>query len=146
MSDPAGLMVDLENAAKALDKAATRLADATREFEGGTDENGVWQPGPQLRFEELVAAEATAIYDAYEQKGERPPAETVRLAKARAIVKEREPDLYADYHRLRSEIGSLQKWMSAKKETISARQSVLSAEKTLSGAPQPQWSGERRAA
>jgi hypothetical protein len=62
VSDVASIMRDLEASARALDKASTRLAEAVREYEGGPDEDGVWQPGPQLLFEDAVAGEAARIY------------------------------------------------------------------------------------
>ncbi len=135
MSDPASLMQELEDAARALDKASTRLANATKEFEGGPDENGEWQPGPQLLYEEKVDAECVRIYEASQTGEEKPPPEPIRLAMARSAVKTRHPDLAADYHRLASEIRNIQRWCSAKRDTISARQSVLSAEKAILGTP-----------
>ncbi len=140
MSDVASIMRDLENAAKALDEASTRLARATQDFEGTTDEAGQWTAGPQLRFEGAVAEESARIYN--EADGKIPP-EAVRQTMAIASVKARDPELWADYHRLRSEIQALKLWISAKKESISARQSVLGAEKALlplSDGQQPSWS------
>ena len=139
MSDPSTLMQELEDAARALDKASTRLAGATREFEGWSeqDEHGKWhwQPGPQLLYEEKVDAECVRIYEAAQSSEEKPPPEPIRLAMARSAVKTRHPDLAADYHRLASEIRNIQRWCSAKRDTISARQSVLSAEKAILGTP-----------
>lgn len=135
MSDPSTLMQELEDAARALDKASTRLAHATTEFEGGPDRNGEWQPGPQLLWEEKVDAECVRIYGAAQSGEERPPPEAIRLAMARSAVKTRHPDLAADYHRLSSEIRNIQRWCSAKRDIISARQSVLSAEKAILGTP-----------
>lgn len=127
MSDVASIMQALEDSAAALDKAATRLAKVTKEYEGTTNEQGEWVAGPQLLWEGAVAAEAARIYN----ESKKPPPEAVRDSMAEATVKAKHPELWADYHRLRSEIQALQKWISAKKETISARQSVLSAEKAL---------------
>lgn len=55
-----------------------------------------------------------------------------RMAEIR--VRAQQPDLYAEYHRTKAEIEALKKWCSAKKEAISARQSVLRAEGVIVGA------------
>jgi hypothetical protein len=140
--NPATLMAELHEAAVALDEANERLRQVTREYEGWhTNDLGV-----KVLWEALIEEEATAIYDQYEEKGERPPPEKVRYQRSVATVKKEHPELYVKYHRLRTEINALQKWMAGKRESISARQSILSTEKELmkgTSGPQTQWSGNR---
>lgn len=142
--DPGKIVTDLENAAKALDQASTRLSNATKEFEGWYErvesvdpstgeivvKRGAWSPGPQLRWRIAVSEAIDRIVEEKFADGRPPAVERLeRMAELR--VMHEEPDLFADYHRLQTEINALQKWISAKKETISARQSVLKAEKEL---------------
>lgn len=130
------VQVELEQAAQALDAASDELSGLTQQFEGGPDENGEWQPGPQLRYESAVDGHIAAIYEECVAHERRVPAEDVRAAMARARVEREQPDLFADYHRIRSRIEALQRWISARKASVSARQSILSAEKeVLKGAP-----------
>lgn len=140
--DPGEISRQLNAAANALDKASNRLVDLVREFEGGVDERGEYQPGPQLLWMEAVGDELDDIVKEYE--GTRAPLKDVLEHRAAKRAKQKHPDLWADYHRLRSEVSALQKWISSKKETISARQSVLKAESALSYSPgyqAPAWSG-----
>lgn len=93
-------------------------------------------------WEAILDEEATRIYDEYEEKGERPPPEAIRKQRAMRYAKETQPELYVRYHKMKTEIAALEKWMQSYRSAISARQSILSTEKALlSGAagPQPQW-------
>lgn len=129
------VLQQLNAAAIALDKAANHLLELTRQYEGAVDENGIYQPGPQLRWEEAISDALDALVTEYETAEKRAPAVAVLERRAEKRAKVKDPDLWADYHRLRSEVAAIQKWISAKKETISARQSILKAEGTLAGAP-----------
>lgn len=133
MTEIPKLIEELEDAAHKLDQAATHLAKLTRTFEGGPDEDGIWQPGPQILYEDAVADAAAEIYATAENSGKRPPPEPVREAMARQRVKREQPVLYYEYHRISAEMKRVQAWISAKKQVIEARRSVLSAEKTLAG-------------
>lgn len=119
--DVAQLMQDLETSARQLDAASTRLAAATKEFETGV----------QLAWEDAVLDQIDALYAEYEAKESRVPAQAIVERRAARRAKEANPDLHADFVRLRAEMTALGKWIAAKRDTISARQSILSAEKAL---------------
>lgn len=142
--DPAKLIEELTAAARALDKGSTQLADATKEFEGWYDETrtvdeesgeivvtrGEWHEGPNLLWRVAISEAIEAVVREQYADTRAPSIDRLeRMAELR--VRQTNPELWADYHRLLTEIDALQKWISAKKQAISARQSVLSAEKEL---------------
>jgi hypothetical protein len=127
-TDPIVLTRELAESATALDRAGNRLYRLTQEYEG-QGEGEAWSPGPQLRWLDLVGDELDRIAQDYEDAGKRTPAKEVLQVRAEKAAKRRDPELWADYHRLRTEIVALQKWISSKKETISARQSALRGER-----------------
>jgi hypothetical protein len=144
VSDPGTLIDELKAAARALDKGSTQLADVTKQFEGWYEETedvdpitgevvttrGEWHEGPNLLWRVAISEAIDAIVREDYAETRAPAIERLeRMAELR--VRQQKPDLYADYHRLATEIDALQKWISAKKQAISARQSVLSAEKEL---------------
>lgn len=126
---------ELEDAAIELESASNRLYHATRDFEGHfedvPDADGVlkkeWKLGPNLAWRVAISE---AIDEIVEEKysDSRAPAIERLERKAELRVLEQQPDLYAEYHRLRAEIEALRKWCSAKRDAISARQSVLKNE------------------
>lgn len=122
--DPQEIVRELEDGAKALDSVSTKLVRLIREFEGEGD-GAAWQPGPQLLWLDLVGGELDRIATEYEDAGKRPPAKEVLQVRAEKAARRKDPVLYAEFHRLRTEISAMQKWISAKKEAISARQSAL---------------------
>jgi hypothetical protein len=127
-TDPIVITRELAESALALERAANRLYRITKQFEG-EGEGETWQPGPQLRWLDIVGDELDKLAQEYEDKEKRPPAKEVLQVRAEKRAKRRDPQLWADYNQLHSEIGALQKWISAKKETISARQSALKGER-----------------
>lgn len=148
---PGEIARQLNAAAIGLDGAADRLRDLTRTFEGGVDDAGEYQPGPQLLGQDLVNDELDDLVREYESAEKRPPVKEVMQHRATRRAKAKNPDLWADYHRLQSEIAAIQKWIAAKEKTISARQSVLRSEGLLSGhAPAqdgvPAWANRGRRA
>lgn len=127
-SDPIVVMRELTAASVALDRGANKLYRLTQEFEGH-GEGDAWAPGPQLLWIEAVGDELDDLAQKYEDNEKRPPAKEVLQVRAEKAAKRKHPELWADYHRLLSEINAMQKWISAKKQTISARQSVLKGER-----------------
>jgi hypothetical protein len=127
-SDPIVIMRELTDAAVALERGANRLYRLTQEFEG-QGEGESWAPGPQLLWLEAVGDELDELAQGYEDKEKRAPAKEVLQVRAEKAAKRKNPGLWADYHRLRTEITALQQWIVAKKQTISARQSVLKGER-----------------
>lgn len=120
----------------------------TQEWEGEYDpESGEWKMGPKMTWEALVQDAAEGIWTEYEDSGERPPPEAVRLARANRRIKQEHPELWARYHAMRTEIRAMEKWIGQRRDSISARQSALSAEKELAKGiqpgPQPEWSGDK---
>jgi hypothetical protein len=148
--DPATVLEELRESARALDAAADELRKVTTKFEGyqrpARDDDGQpvtddttgepvleFVPGPSLLWRELVDGHLDRIATAYEDQGKRPPAKEVLEARARKAAKTENTDLWADYHALSARMTNLQKWISAKRETISARQSWLRAHGVLTG-------------
>jgi hypothetical protein len=132
--DPATVLDELRESARALDESADELREVTTKFEGYQRvSDGAFVPGPSLLWRELVDGHLDRIATAYEDQGKRPPAKEVLEARARKAAKEENTDLWADYHALAARMTNLQKWISAKRETISARQSWLRAHGVLTG-------------
>ena len=128
--EPIDVMDELRTAAQELDSGSTELAQLTSTFEGYVDkETGDYFPGPGMRFEVAVQTEVIRLYDESIVAEKRPPAEDVRRAKAEMKVREEQPDLWGEYHALKTRISALKIWNSARKASISARQSVLRGER-----------------
>lgn len=127
---------ELEKAAVALERSSNRLYHLTRNFEGYwhdviDPETGAlskeWELGPNLRWRVAVSEAIEAIVEDKYSDTRAPAIERLeRMAELR--VRTEQPDLYAEYHRIKSDIEALKKWCSAKKDAISARQSVLKNE------------------
>lgn len=124
---------ELQQKAREVEAAADKLVSLTREYEGHTDGKGEFRPGPKLAYELALEGEIAQIYQAAIDDGKRPPPEDVRQALAHQAVRRRTPDLWGEYQRLTIEITALRRWLSDRKASISARQSVLSAEKATMG-------------
>jgi hypothetical protein len=131
--DPAQVLQELNAAAVGLDAAADELRRLIPLYEGYEDREGLFHPGFKLRWEDLVADQADAVVTRYEDAGRRPPAKETVERRAVKHAKDADLELWGQYHATGARIIALQKWMSAKKETVSARQSVLRAEGLLSG-------------
>lgn len=114
---------ELEDAAKGLDAASTKLSRLTKDFEG--------PEGVGTRYRIAIEDARINLYDDAIKGERRPPAQDVRDAKAERHVRLTDPELYSDFTQLETEITALKLWISSKKASISARQSVLSAEKAL---------------
>src|SRR4051794_35265706 len=120
-------MNELTAAARALDKGSTQLADVTKQFEGWYEETetvdsetgqivttrGDWHEGPNLLWRVAISEAIDAIVREQFAETRAPSIDRLeRMAELR--VREQRPALYADYHRLSTEIDALQKWISAK--------------------------------
>lgn len=125
-------VAELRHAGYALGKAANELYRLTVEFEG-EGAGDAWQPGAQLRWLDLVSDELDRLTVEYEQRGKRPPAIAVMQIRAARAARRHDPDLWSDYHRLKSQIAAMEKWVTAKSKSVSAMQSALRGESTMSG-------------
>lgn len=135
MSDGATDQQNLETLARAVDAGTDRLRDLLERFEGGFDrETGEIIVGVRLTYETAVADEASEIVDHYEREGKRAPGEDVRNARAAKIIRERDPELFANYHALKGAIETGQRWLSGKKATLSALQTLNKTGVDLAGA------------
>lgn len=127
--------INLETLARAVDAGTDRLREHLERFEGGFDrETGEIIVGVRLLFETAIADEANAIVEKYEQEGKRPPGEDIRNTRAAAIVKRRDPELYGQYHALKGSIETGQRWLSGKKASLSALQTLNKTGVDLAGA------------
>jgi hypothetical protein len=122
---------ELQAAARGIDAASNELGQLLMKYEGveKPDENGemTFYPGTLLRWGDLVQSKSMAIVDRYENEGKRAPARETVLDRAQWLARKEDEELWAQYHAQRARINALQKWISAKRETISARQSLLKA-------------------
>ena len=128
MTEPRQLLVDIREARSALESGAASIAKLTLDFEGRDDENKVWVPGPKWRYKDAVLTATLAIREQFDGK---PPNAALVEQIAERKVKEQDPQLWHDYHRLASQIEATKLWLSAKKEAVSALQSELSTERAL---------------
>ena len=123
--DPETVTLELNQAAHAVFRASNHLKKLSEEFDGAEGELGIG-----VQYDIALEDELAEIYESSEGK---PPAEDIRKAMAKARVRTKQPDLDANYRRLSTEIKATQVWISNQKAVLSARQSVLSATKVLSG-------------
>lgn len=139
-ADVAGLMRELQERSRALDRASNELYRLTLEFEGGTHESvdvetgqllRRWEPGPQLRWDIAVSEAVEEIAEEYEKDDKKVPAAERLRKKGELRAKLKNEELWADFHHLETQMKAMQKWISARRDTLSSRQSVLSAEKAL---------------
>jgi hypothetical protein len=114
-------MEGLNAAAAGLQRAANRLYSRMMKFEGAD--------GTGTQYDIAVQDQRVAIYDEAISEGKRPPAEDIRAALAEKFVRENEPVLYSNWKKGKTEINALRIWISAMKQSISARQSILRGER-----------------
>lgn len=131
--------LNLEALARAVDRGADRMRELMERFEGyekaEPDENGepVWVPGIKTLYEEAVALRADEILAEYERREKRPPSEDTRRGRAVRIVKKEQPALYGEYHALAGSIAIGQRWLSNKKASLSALQTLNKTGAQLAG-------------
>ncbi len=114
-------MGELNEAAAGLQRAANRLYNEMKRFEG--------PDGTGTRYAIAVSSKLLEIYDQAVEAEKRPPAEDIRTAMAEKSVREEQPDLYKQWREAATEIEATRIWISAVKQSISARQSVLRGER-----------------
>ena len=131
MSDHDSLNLD-ELASRTM-KYADQLREVSRHFFGYEDREGNKYAGINLQFAEAIDEALDEIVSKYEAEGKRPPAEDIRAARARQMVKRRHPELYEEYHTLDSTIRRIKRWLSDADKAIRARQSVLKTEREMAG-------------
>jgi hypothetical protein len=123
---------ELYQAAKGIDGASTKLARLVKQFENEVnEETGEVTFGIGARYEFAVERELLAIVDQYEAQGKRPPAEDIRTARAKAIVRKKEAALYVSYLQALTEMKALRSWISQQREVISAKQTVFNGLRSL---------------
>lgn len=123
----------LEQLVATIDVAADRLRDYMAEFEGHVSPDGEIVEGVRFAYETLVGTAIDAIYTEYEQRGERPPPEAVREARARKMVERSDPTLAARYRALAGSIKVGQRWLAEKRAALSGLQSLNKTERDLAG-------------
>jgi hypothetical protein len=129
-TEPLTVLAALEKAATELDAMTNRLGRAVKQFETTVDEEtGELVLGPGIRYDIAVKDKRIQIYDNAIENDKRPPAEDIRQAKAEKMVRDEEPELWADYQQLSTEMSALRIGISARKESIRARQSILKGER-----------------
>jgi hypothetical protein len=127
-------VVDLNDLASRTMTHADKLRTVSQRFNGYEDpETGEKVAGVKLRYEEALDDALDEIVKHYEREGKRAPAEDIRAARARKLVKASEPDLYAEFHALSATKTRIERWLRDTDSAIRARQSVLKAERELAG-------------
>ncbi len=136
MSGPGGEgldLIDLNQLASQQMKWANELKTLSRKFDGYVDpDSGEMYMGVRLQYEEAVDAALIEIANAAEAGEKRPPAEDIRKARARAMVKRENPDLYTEFHLLEATIERMKRWLMDARNASITRQSVLKTERELS--------------
>lgn len=121
---------DLRDSADSVKKAADRLYRETIELHGGIDqETGEVIEGVESRWQAAYDEEIIRIEEEALANDRRPPASDIRAARARLRIRQRHPDLYAEWLHRTSTVEALGKWIAARKSVISALQSVLRGER-----------------
>lgn len=91
--------------------------------------------GVKLQYEEALDEALLRIVDKYEAEGKRPPAEDIRNARARQMVKTEQPDLYDEFHMLDALHNRIKRWLGDTRSTIMAGQTIIKTERELAGQP-----------
>lgn len=126
--------LDLNELATRTMTHADKLRTLSQRFHGYEDPQTLDKvAGVKLRYEEALDDALDHIVEQYEGQGKRAPAEDVRAARARKLVKASEPDLYDEYHALDATIRRIERWLRDSRSAIMARQSVLKSERELAG-------------
>lgn len=129
--DPETVLQELNTAANAVRKASAKLGRVLKAFEGAMSEDGEVQLGVKARYEIAVDEALMEIVDNYEGRDKRPPAEDVRMARARRQVRRNNESLYVAYLQGLVEIKALRQWISGQKQIVSAKQTVLNGLKDM---------------
>ena len=130
MSDPDSL--NLDQLASRTMRYADDLREVSRKFFGWEDpDSGQKYEGIKLQFENALDDALDALVTGYEDRGERPPAEDIRRARARQRVRRESRDLWDDYHQLDSLMRRMKRWLSDADSAIRAKQSVLKTEREM---------------
>lgn len=121
---------ELRETADSVSRASSRLYRETIELYGGIDqETGEVVEGVESKWQAAYDEEIIRIEEEALAADRRPPASDIRAARARLRIRQRHPDLYAEWLHRTSTVDALQKWISARKSVISALQSVLRGER-----------------
>lgn len=129
-------VIDLNELASRTMAHADKLRTLSQRFHGYEDpETREKVAGVKLQYEEALDSALLSIFEAYEKDGKRPPAEDIRAARARDMVKRNAADLYDEFHALDASIRRIERWLRDSRSAIMARQSVLKTERELAGRP-----------
>ncbi len=122
---------EVNDAADRVAKASTELAELTKRFEGAVNESGEVSYGVKILYEIAIADELLKIVDEAAENDKRPPAEDIRLARARRHVRINDEELYVAYVQAEMKLTGLRSYIAAQKQVISGKQSVLNGLKAL---------------
>lgn len=132
MTVPASTEVfqELREVAEGVKGASARLYRETIELHGGIDaETGEVIEGVESKWQAAYDEEIIRIEEEALANDRRPPASDIRAARARLRIRQRHPDLYAEWLHRTSTVEALGKFIAARKSVISALQSVLRGER-----------------
>lgn len=130
-TDPEKVIREVYDAASRIEKASEELASLTQRFESAVDEDGQISYGIKLRYENALDNELLSIVDRYEEEGKRPPAEDIRLARAKRHVRLHDEQLYVEYVQAEMEMNGLRRYISSQKAVVSGLQSALNGLKAI---------------
>ena len=121
---------ELRDVAEGVREASSRLYRETIELHGGIDaETGEVIEGVESRWQAAYDEEIIRIEEQALGRGERVPAADLRAARARLRIRQRHPELYAEWLHRTATVEALGKFIAARKSVISALQSVLRGER-----------------
>lgn len=129
--DPEAVIREVYEAANKLEESSENLRKATKRFESAVNEEGEVEYGIKLLYENAIDNELLAIVDEYERQGKRPPAEDIRIARAKKKIRVDDEALYVAYVQAEMKMHGLRTLISSQKAVISGKQSVLNGLKVL---------------
>lgn len=133
MSEALTTLHELERDRRRVSNATDELYRVTERLHGGTatGENGqpVYRPGVADRYQEARDNELIALEEAYRAREERLPATDIRAARVARAVRQKHPELHAEFLALEAQEKALRQAISGRKAAIGAAQSILRGER-----------------
>lgn len=124
---------ELERDRRRMNEATTELYRVTEQLHGGTTVNDdgepVYTPGVADRYQEVTDNELIALEEGYLSRDQRLPAADIRTARVTRAVRQKHPELHAQYLALEAQEKALTRAISGRKAAIGAAQSILRGER-----------------
>lgn len=133
MSEVLTTLHELERDRQRVNNATDELYRVTERLHGGTSVNDagepVYKPGVADRYQEVRDNELIALEESYRAREERLPATDIREARVARAVRQKFPELHAEFLALEAQEKALRQAISGRKAAIGAAQSILRGER-----------------